>query len=594
MALDEPARNAAERCGWTTIMADALVEASEGDYWAAVDRVSQNWFRPDDHDLTVFNDVSLGNLLFFEFGDSILYSLIRRAYLAQAIVERFAPTHIVVAGASSPEIARVMAAAAPRATVRTVALRSARPLRDMLDPRLLRLTLRRAGVDRVLRALVFRLGNMIRAFPSAPLKTDRGKVFAVVDIPTGSIMDTLAPVVRRLGAERAIVLTTDPRAVSAMRSRGLSTRIFDPGTYRWSGHENRAAHRFVQDCWRTLDARLSRGADAVRCRGLDLWPLMRDASRRLVLRRLPWALRELAAARALLTDVRPSLILTASDAHYAAQIFTVVGARLGIPSLSVQHGTFGQPFGYLPLRASTLAVWGPAIKAWCVENGAPGHRIAVTGQPRFDTLLARSRAVDRDGFLAGVQLATTLPTILFAPESLSSCPELARWMTSQLVAALHDIAEMQVLVRPHPSDSEKQHRGGVPPQLAPRMVVNRQGDVAEALAACDVVVLGQSTLGLEAMIVGRPVIMLLPEGGDRGAVPYAARGAALRATSAETLRIALLEVIRGSDRAAALRAGAQSFIEGHHASPLGGATTNVVALIEQMVADSPRQSGAAA
>jgi len=325
VALDEPARNAAERCGWTTIMADALVEASEGDYWAAVDRVSQNWFRPDDHDLTVFNDVSLGNLLFFEFGDSILYSLIRRAYLAQAIVERFAPTHIVVAGASSPEIARVMAAAAPRATVRTVALRSARPLRDMLDPRLLRLTLRRAGVDRVLRALVFRLGNMIRAFPSAPLKTDRGKVFAVVDIPTGSIMDTLAPVVRRLGAERAIVLTTDPRAVSAMRSRGLSTRIFDPGTYRWSGHENRAAHRFVQDCWRTLDARLSRGADAVRCRGLDLWPLMRDASRRLVLRRLPWALRELAAARALLTDVRPSLILTASDAHYAAQIFTVVG-----------------------------------------------------------------------------------------------------------------------------------------------------------------------------------------------------------------------------------------------------------------------------
>jgi len=230
------------------------------------------------------------------------------------------------------------------------------------------------------------------------------------------------------------------------------------------------------------------------------------------------------------------VVVTAQDSQYSGQLFVTAARQQGARSLCVQHGLFGKTFGYLPVRATKLAVSGEAVLDWCLQNGARPEQIVVTGQPRFDALL-QPPPIKRQEIVAQLQLSLDKPIWLLAPEPATVTRQLGRWMRTMMFNALEQLPEVQAILRVHPSDDEAEHRVILQSRsgLIQRVRVSRWPDVLSVLHACDLAVIGQSTLGLEAMLVDKPVIVLWPPGKLDGVVPYIQERSVLHASNSEEL-----------------------------------------------------------
>ena len=103
------------------------------------------------------------------------------------------------------------------------------------------------------------------------------------------------------------------------------------------------------------------------------------------------------------------------------------------------------------------------------------------------------------------------------------------------------------------------------------------------LAASDLVLVGQSTLGLEAMVLGRPVVVLNPSRSFEF-VPYVREGAAPVVYE----RSELVPVIRGllGPERERFEKGRRRFVELYASAADGGSTKRVVDLIGSMAGRS--------
>jgi hypothetical protein len=217
-------------------------------------------------------------------------------------------------------------------------------------------------------------------------------------------------------------------------------------------------------------------------------------------------LQHLHLARAIIRQYNVDVVVTAADTHYSGQLFVRAATRLGKKSLTIQHGMVNHPQGYLPIRASQFAVMGEAIRDWCIEHGANPEQIVITGQPRFDVLISPS-STSRVALLKALHLAPEKPTWLITPER-----QLGLWMRDIILGTLDNIPDVQAIIRVHHTDSPESYKLGlkIREELSQRVRISREHDSPSVLNACDVIVLGRSTMGLEALMVKKHLIALHP------------------------------------------------------------------------------------
>lgn len=96
--------------------------------------------------------------------------------------------------------------------------------------------------------------------------------------------------------------------------------------------------------------------------------------------------------------------------------------------------------------------------------------------------------------------------------------------------------------------------------IAGIIVEDAGGDVLERIYVSDVVMVTASTIGLEAMLLEKPVIVCVDPNAPE-LVEYSAFGAAVRVTNAEELRTALEQTLSGGGIASPIRERQRSFID---------------------------------
>ncbi|MCW5697410.1 MAG: CDP-glycerol glycerophosphotransferase family protein [Bauldia sp.] len=212
-------------------------------------------------------------------------------------------------------------------------------------------------------------------------------------------------------------------------------------------------------------------------------------------------------------------------------------AEAGALSMTVQNAYMTG--GYLYTRPTGSIV--TAIDAWSrdvfVEAfGVPRDSILISSTPRFD-YLAGLRAGGRDEACAALGIDPTRPVVLFAAQEGSYSD--AQAITAALAELDMAAGEITVLVKLHPSSLPE-----LGTELAAiaaaaggphRFLIVQTVPIETALAAADVVITVYSNVGIEAAIVGKPLIVAkfsdedLPLPLDRFGIGFvAADGAALR------------------------------------------------------------------
>lgn len=581
VAAGDPAVvEAANRAGMTARHLDTY---SGGEVWEDAARLSHDWYRIGARDFSEQDGFSLGGIV--EVDMFVYFSrLLDDVDCLMKLLSAEHPVKVWLGSEAMPSWRQLLQIAAPDTTVEVLGGHARRTLRAMFQPRVFTEWLKDASLERQSQALglALRLPRLKRGSLKVAGGASDGSIMVIADIPTPSVLGSVVPVIKALPADSTLVLATDPRIPGLLR--GVGRRIVSPTAsdlaVGWRPYRQAASAFRVR--WLEFRSCVMRGEKRFQRDHIDIWPLLEPRVQRIFLRRFPFTFAETAVAASVLRRYRVTTIVTASHAHYAGRLYCEVGARLGIPSLSLQHGVAGVPSIYAPVHSTKMAVWGELPRLWLISNGAEPEQLVVTGQPRLDALVSPGPQRSRADVLGQLGLDPARTTWIVAPDPEPR--EIRHAMTEIVFAIASAFPDVQVIVRPHPADDIKYYQIRLATGLASgRLVLGTRIDAASLLAAADLLFVGQSTLGLEAMILGRPVVVLNPSRAFEF-VPYVSEGAAPAVYEAGEL-VPVLTSLLGDDRAR-FEAGRHRFVERYASAADGGSTARVVDLIRTMARES--------
>jgi hypothetical protein len=286
----------------------------------------------------------------------------------------------------------------------------------------------------------------------------------------------------------------------------------------------------------------------------------------------------LSVLRRVMDEIRPDLVVATNSPRAERAALEVAGER-GTPAVCVvdlfgldEVEWVGRP-GY----ADRVCVISESVRQMFLSAGRTPDEVVVTGNPAFDPL-GSSDLQERGLHLRRSRCWGDDFVILFAaqPEPASH-PKSNRAgdvnLPHNILHILRDVVESEVgwrlVVRPHPSQALL-----VVPEGSKVEASAPDEDLASVLRAVDVVVTLTSTVGLEAVIIGTPVVS--PQVSILNwSAPYVEQGIALGTESLAGLRKALRTVAAGNWRPSGNVAGG------------GRATANVVGVIESLLAGTP-------
>lgn len=218
---------------------------------------------------------------------------------------------------------------------------------------------------------------------------------------------------------------------------------------------------------------------------------------------------QIAIAEHVLMEHRPALIVSADDADQRCRIYSLLGKKLGIPSLLVQQGLTHRTYPeWIFFSMSEVAAMGDISRADMLSQNIPEKRITVTGHPGFDRLLIpdpeacalmRSELGVKDGQFM----------VLFASQPYQyggfRTPDIHLEMIKAIIKAANSLEHIKLVVQPHPI--EDRHKLQKILGHGPRIVmVERAADISLLVKTCDVLITFTSTVALQALYIGKPVI----------------------------------------------------------------------------------------
>lgn len=542
---------------------DALSPAV--DLWArqAAERFAGIWHRVEGDDLSVYRGVSLGEMLRLPLIEALAEALRSRAAL-ETIIREHGPS--AVAAVRPLDLSSL---GAHRVALNGWRLRMRRQA-EALRPAALRLA-KQVGLSGLVRLGRLRTRAAGRMRPARP-----GEIRALLVMESlGALAASLWPVleeIERRGEIEARLFTGSLHVARRLAASNLDFVITD--TYL-----PRLARQRLAPIAREQASRLHLAAAAQAARGVlgmaEIWDTAGPILSGVVTTLLPECLARVEAVRRALAQEKPDVVLMASAAHPLGYAFSAAGQLAGAPTVEITHGIPVMEYAYLPVRTDKVAVWGPAMRDWYAERGTDPARIAITGQPRFDRIGNRRPADGGRALRKQIGVPAGAPIVTLATNPVSD-QENARLLRA-VVAAMRGFRRHHLVIKMHPAERGEVQRRVASECGCPASVVQAV-DLHQLIAASDALLTYHSTVGLEAMILDTPVVVINLSGLPDPA-PYVERGAALGASDEAEIVSALYTVLETSDRSRALAEARRRFVADYAGEVDGGAASRVVDLM---------------
>lgn len=260
-----------------------------------------------------------------------------------------------------------------------------------------------------------------------------------------------------------------------------------------------------------------------------------------------------------LDSLRPSRIVLDEDATPLARIVVAQAARLGIPTIVIQHGVCCVRFGFAPLAADVFCAWDEGTRRQLRAWGVAEDRIIVTGPTRDQLGMRRAIRTRRSSELScasddrpqRVVLLATMPPRDDRPDAIEFHLTTRTYaaMLHAACAAVSELPNAELIVKLHPravTDSLAARTLTQFPHLRHQVVT--KVPLADALATADCVLSCVSSAGIDAAVAGLPVVQLLPQGSG-SILPAEWYGLLGSARTLDELRPLLRQALRSRSQA---------------------------------------------
>jgi len=239
-----------------------------------------------------------------------------------------------------------------------------------------------------------------------------------------------------------------------------------------------------------------------------------------VLLQLPWAVRVYEEAAEVIARENPAAICLYNESGGLGRAVIAAARQASVPTVGIQHGILYPryySYTYTPHEADAprpdrTAVFGATARRQLIEQGHyPPESLVLTGSPRFDDLLEASRAWDRTAVRTrlGITGETRLIVVASRYKGIRATHQSIATAFPAFVRAVEAMPDVQVLVKPHPAESPRGYEDVMSKEGARRLrLLTPQTPLLELLHAADLVVTVESLSAVEALVLGRPLIIL--------------------------------------------------------------------------------------
>jgi hypothetical protein len=305
-----------------------------------------------------------------------------------------------------------------------------------------------------------------------------------------------------------------------------------------------------------------------------------------------------ALARSVLERLSPGLLVTSDVNHPLLRAFCLDAAHCGIPSLNIPYGlVIPQAVEWSLIPQTVAAVLGPrsveAIATW----GTVKSRLEIAGSPRHDDWGAQPSAerILQERASLGLPRKGTIICYLSVPEDInrlgSQDGALRASEKKRLLDAVREaclgLSDGFLMVVAHPEESIEEIERALGPNDPKRIRVLRARSIRQIIELSDVAVTSHSMTGLEAILLGVPLVTVNLSGRP-DPVPYAEDEGAIGVHDASGLLPALERALASSGKFGSR----ERFLAKHLSRPDGGSARLIARIASRLMA-APAAEGAA-
>jgi len=276
----------------------------------------------------------------------------------------------------------------------------------------------------------------------------------------------------------------------------------------------------------------------------------------------------------MLERLQPEIVILFNENSLPDRAMANVARMKGIPSIAIQHGLF-IGYVYRSLATDKMLVWGDEPRKFWLQQGCVPERVISIG------------ALAHEKWQPLKKQATSVlhikPCILFLGQNPAAfiSHETHRKTVDAVFRVIRALPEYDFVVKPHPGEDIKPYQtayDGLPSKFNVELL--NGGKVEDAILESNLVITVFSTAGLEAMLLGKPVIVLnLSQ--EPSIAPYIS--AAELVESAELLPQAIRGIMEEPLRCQSLISAGRQYAEEYFGKIDGQAVTRAVQEIEKFV-----------
>ncbi|MBI5190031.1 MAG: CDP-glycerol glycerophosphotransferase family protein [Nitrospirae bacterium] len=391
---------------------------------------------------------------------------------------------------------------------------------------------------------------------------------------TVSSLDSISGVAGAVRGRGVINLAAGDKTKSELAKRGIDALTYGD-IYGWYTPARVLIKRKpLMDNIKTLFERLT-SSPSFDYNGVSLFPFVRDELERLLIKGLHNTLARTAALGRLtgITDVKALLI--ASSMHPEPREALLFCKSHGIPAAEVFHGMVSYKPIFGPFLADRIAVWGEGMREWFLEHGTDDKKLVTTGQPRYDGILEHLK--NADTIKAELGIPAGKKVVMYAATGYEG----ETGTVGMALSAMRGREDAVFVIKPHPVEDPAIYDRLLRDMDFPCALVAKGKNIFDMLAICDTVLLTFSTVGLEAVLMGKLLVVLSSNrhwGGDN----YIEQGVAVLAETAPEVRKAVDGLLDGSPEYGYLKDNRERFIHRYNYKHDGRARERVAAVLDEL------------
>jgi glycosyltransferase involved in cell wall biosynthesis len=278
----------------------------------------------------------------------------------------------------------------------------------------------------------------------------------------------------------------------------------------------------------------------------------------------------------LIAGVKPDVVILLNEISLSDRLAGLVSAQIGTPSISIQHGLY-IGYAYRKLATDKVIVWGTEPKKFWEKRGCKPEQVISVGSfahEKWRTLIEKKRtALPGDG----------RPKIFFLGQNPAAfiSAHTHRKTIAAVFSAVQSLPEYHFIIKPHPAENPEPYHAAYNKLASNSNVkIRKTGSVEDVILQSDLVITVFSTAGLEAMLLGKPVIVLnLSQ--EPSMAPYVP--AAHLVESTELLPQAIQQIMEDTEQQQALVSAGKKYANEYFGIIDGHAADRAVRVIQDLV-----------